>query len=106
MKLLPLILSVVITGCPKPSVTPVDASGDAGADDSDADVDVDAKRDMVPQACARMATAGCPEGTSAHCVEVLRHVLDSGLTKVSVNCLAGTKTQEEVRKCGVACKTQ
>lgn len=86
------VILTVIHGCPSapPSATSSNPTP-APADPCDA-------------ACAAMRTAGCAEG-GARCEGVCRHVVDSGLTKLDVVCLARALTAAEVRACGVACAT-
>ena len=59
----------------------------------------------VGQACFNLAALGCPEGKDPSCVAVTQHAIDSGLTKVPLDCLTRAKTAAAARVCGfVACK--
>ena len=55
-------------------------------------------------ACSNLGVY-CPEGRDPKCVQVLRHIEESKLTPIDVDCLARAKSAEAGRKCGgVECK--
>lgn len=83
-----LVLVLLLAGCPSPpppNPIPHDADG--------------ATLPTPENACASMRSAGCLEGFDVHCVDVLSHVVDSGLTPVDLPCLVGAATKEAMRAC-------
>jgi hypothetical protein len=54
--------------------------------------------------CDSLARNGCRAGLDVHCVDVVAHIVDAGLTKVDLACVANAQSKEAVLACGASCE--
>lgn len=64
--------------------------------------------DIYVDACASLARAGCLEGTSTNCSDVLRRADTERFVDFHVTCLVAARSKSAVRDCGpeVECLAQ
>lgn len=83
-----ILLLALLCGCPQPQPPPHRDAADG------------AMAATPVNACANLMNIGCVEGADAVCAVVLGNVVDAGLTKIDLACLANAQTREAARKCG------
>lgn len=85
-----LVLLLALCACPGPQPPHQDAADGAILG--------------TPQtACDAFARNGCREGLNPHCVDVVAHVVDAGLTKIDLLCIARAQSKDAVLACGASC---
>ena len=50
-------------------------------------------------ACAQLAALGCREGLDTHCSLALAHVVDAGLERFDLSCMANASSKDAMRSC-------
>lgn len=92
------------SGTGPPPAPAVDAAAPIAIDDASATTTADAG--ACANACANLASLGCPEGVAPDCVSVCDHTQATKLTDFKPDCLAAAKSQAAAKACGsVSCAT-